>query len=168
MKELDFHKIRYMAGKIDRREFWPGDRPWVTAGAASMIASDAVRAGRKRGPSAHRDGHGSTTDSMDSATFENGFTGAISGASFNQLGQVKADGQVHPISPKTGRPRRTPKPGPNLRKGVTFHNGKSVEAEDVLASFQHHMGKDSKSAAKSLLDQVVSLKADGKHAVFSN
>ncbi|MDP7381919.1 MAG: ABC transporter substrate-binding protein, partial [Alphaproteobacteria bacterium] len=53
----------------------------------------------------------------------------------------------------------------NLRKGVTFHNGKSVEAEDVLASFQHHMGKDSKSAAKSLLDQVVSLKADGKHAV---
>ena len=103
---------------------------------------------------------------MDSATFENGFTGAISGASFNQLGQVKADGQVHPDIAESWEASPDAKTWTfNLRKGVTFHNGKSVEAEDVLASFQHHMGKDSKSAAKSLLDQVVSLKADGKHAV---
>ena len=37
-----------------------------------------------------------------------------------------------------------------LRKGATFHNGKTVTADDVVASFRHHMGKDSKSAAKSL------------------
>ena len=169
MKELDFHKIRYMAGKIDRREFiGRAIALGVTAGAASVIASDAVRAAGPKKGGHLRTGisHGSTTDSMDSATFENGFTGAISGASFNQLGQVKADGQVHPDIAESWEASPDAKTWTfNLRKGVTFHNGKSVEAEDVLASFRHHIGKDSKSAAKSLLDQVVSLKADGKHAV---
>ena len=42
MKELDFHKMRYMAGKIDRREFiGRAIALGVTAGAASVIASDA-------------------------------------------------------------------------------------------------------------------------------
>ena len=85
MKELDFHKIRYMAGKVDRREFiGRAIALGVTAGAASVIASDAVRAAGPKKGGHLRTGisHGSTTDSMDSATFENGFTGAISGASF--------------------------------------------------------------------------------------
>ena len=40
-----------------------------------------------------------------------------------------------------------------LRKGSTFHDGKSVTPEDVIASFQHHMGESSKSGAKSLLGE---------------
>ena len=27
-----------------------------------------------------------------------------------------------------------------IRKGVTFHNGKTVTADDVVASYRHHMG----------------------------
>jgi len=33
-----------------------------------------------------------------------------------------------------------------LRKGVEFHNGKTLEAEDVVFSINNHRGKDSKSA----------------------
>ena len=55
-----------------------------------------------------------------------------------------------------------------LRKGVTFHDGKEVTANDVVASFRHHMREDSKSAAKSLLEPIADIKADGKEtAVFT-
>ena len=53
----------------------------------------------------------------------------------------------------------------NLRKGVEFHNGKSVEASDVVASINHHRSDDSKSSAKALLKAVKDIKADGKNSV---
>ncbi|MEK9597038.1 MAG: ABC transporter substrate-binding protein [Rhodospirillaceae bacterium] len=169
MKELDFHKSRFMAGKIGRREFiGRAIALGVSVGAASSLAAEAAfAAGPKKGGHLRAGiSHGSTTDSLDTATYENGFMGAVSGGTFNQLGQVKADGQIHPDVAESWDASPDAKTWTfNLRKGMTFHNGKSVEADDVIASFQHHMGKDSKSAAKSLLDQVVSIKADGKHTV---
>nr|NIS39827.1 peptide ABC transporter substrate-binding protein [Desulfuromonadales bacterium] len=32
-----------------------------------------------------------------------------------------------------------------LRKDVAFHNGKTLDAADVIASLNHHRGEDSKS-----------------------
>jgi peptide/nickel transport system substrate-binding protein len=52
-----------------------------------------------------------------------------------------------------------------LRKGVEFHNGKTMDAEDVMFSINHHRGQESKSAAKPIVDQIVDLKADGKYSV---
>ncbi len=46
-----------------------------------------------------------------------------------------------------------------------FHNGKTVDADDVVASINHHRGEDSKSAAKSILDAVTDVRADGKDIV---
>ena len=54
----------------------------------------------------------------------------------------------------------------NIRKGVEFHNGKSLTSNDVVASLNHHLGEDSKSAAKGILSGIVSVKADGKHNVI--
>src|SRR5229473_3733708 len=54
-----------------------------------------------------------------------------------------------------------------LRKGATFHNGKDVTADDVIASYRHHMGADSKSAVKSVLAAIKDMKADGKNSVIS-
>jgi peptide/nickel transport system substrate-binding protein len=53
-----------------------------------------------------------------------------------------------------------------LRKGLTFHNGKNVTSGDVVASYRHHMGEASKSAAKSLLKPVTDIKADGPETVI--
>jgi peptide/nickel transport system substrate-binding protein len=52
-----------------------------------------------------------------------------------------------------------------LRKGVEFSNGKTMTAQDVIASLNHHRGEDSKSAAKSNVDPIADLKADGDHTV---
>ena len=41
-----------------------------------------------------------------------------------------------------------------------------VTADDVVASFRHHMGPDSKSAAKSLLEPITDIKADGPETVI--
>lgn len=52
--------------------------------------------------------------------------------------------------------------------GAEFHNGKSVTADDVVASLNHHRGEDSKSTAKKLLYPVESIKALGKNQVEVN
>ena len=52
-----------------------------------------------------------------------------------------------------------------LRRGVEFHNGKSLTAEDVVWSINHHRHEDSESSVKNLLEQVEDVRADGKETV---
>ena len=52
-----------------------------------------------------------------------------------------------------------------LRQGVTFHNGKSLAPEDVIASLNLHRGEESTSGAKSLLAGVENIAADGADTV---
>src|SRR5690606_6269091 len=48
---------------------------------------------------------------------------------------------------------------------VTFHDGKSVSAKDVIASIRHHMGPDTKSGAKSILASVLDVREDNASTV---
>ena len=52
-----------------------------------------------------------------------------------------------------------------IRKGVEFHNGKSLTAEDVAASLNIHRGEDSRSGGKVLLESVVDIKVDDTHTL---
>ena len=53
----------------------------------------------------------------------------------------------------------------DLRKGVEFHNGKTMDAEDVIYSINLHRGAKSKSVAKPYFNSVREIRADGKHRV---
>ena len=53
-----------------------------------------------------------------------------------------------------------------LRQGVEFHNGKSFTAEDAVYSMTIHRKEGSKSQAKSYLEDVQEVKADGKHTLI--
>lgn len=110
-------------------------------------------------------GHGSTTDSLDPATFVNGFMQATCYMIHNHLSEFTPDGDL------IGEVAESWEASPDarvwtykLRDGVTFHNGKSVTSEDVVASLRHHMGEDSKSNAAALLSTVVDLKTDGENS----
>lgn len=54
----------------------------------------------------------------------------------------------------------------NIRRGVEFHNGKTLNSTDVVDSLNHHIGKESSSAAAGLLTGVESVKADGTNKVI--
>src|SRR5438445_651951 len=48
-----------------------------------------------------------------------------------------------------------------LRKGIEFHNGKSLTADDVIASINFHRGEQSKSGGKVLVEAISEIKSDG-------
>jgi peptide/nickel transport system substrate-binding protein len=53
----------------------------------------------------------------------------------------------------------------NLRKGVEFHDGKPLTADDVVASLNHHRGPDSTSGGSALLNNVIDIVAVDGHTV---
>ena len=54
----------------------------------------------------------------------------------------------------------------NLRQGVEFHNGKTLDANDLIATIDYHRSEDLKSAAKRLLSAISLIKADGANRVI--
>ncbi|WP_259671452.1 ABC transporter substrate-binding protein [Rhizobium sp. NZLR11] len=52
-----------------------------------------------------------------------------------------------------------------IREGVTFHSGKKLEADDIIASLNLHRGKDTTSPAKSLLEPVKDISSDGPNKI---
>jgi peptide/nickel transport system substrate-binding protein len=157
-------------GKINRREFIQlALAAGVTVTTAESMFADALAAMPKRGGSA-RFGlpHGSTTDTLDPAAFpDTGTQVPFYGAMANALTEVDWQGNVTPDLVESMEPDDGAKTWVfKLLKGVTFHDGKNLTPDDIIASFRHHMTADSKSAAKSLLQTVTDIKADGPDTVI--
>lgn len=169
MQHIDKLSTLYRTGRINRRTFMQGATALgLTISAASTLAVRAEAATPKKGGSMRIGmGHGSTTDTLDSGTFENGFTTLIGMTFSNNLTEVGPDGNVrgelaesYEASADAATWRF------KLRSGVTFQNGKSLTTQDVIDSINHHRGDDSKSAAKGLLSAVTEISADGDTVVF--
>ena len=155
-------------GQIDRRRFITSVlATGMSLPAALSMAGSAMAATPKSG------GHfrlgmayGSTTDSLDPGTYENGMMTATGYLHGNHLTEVSNTGDLIPELAESWEVTPDAKEWVfNLRKGVEFHNGKTLTSDDVVASLAHHMGEDSKSAAKGLLAQIEEMKADGPNAV---
>lgn len=169
--KFDWMQKEVMRGRMSRREFIQlALAAGITVASAETMFTTAARAAPKKGGSLRVGlGHGATTDSLDPGTYPDQMTGTMFwGSMSNSLTEVDNKGNITPdlaesFEPSDGAKKWTFK----VRKGVTFHNGKSVTANDVVASFKHHMGKDTKSAAKSVLAGVGDVKADGDNVVFT-
>jgi peptide/nickel transport system substrate-binding protein len=168
MKDINELKRALSEGRLSRREFLgQAAALGITASLATSLAGGTALAAAKKGGRFRVGlGHGSTTDSLDPATFENLYTQVVGSAMRNNLMEVNNKGElVGELAERYDVSDDARVWTFHLRKGVEFHNGKTLDADDVVASINHHRGKDSKSAAKKLLDPITELKADGKDKV---
>lgn len=105
-------------------------------------------------------GGANTSDSWDSRTHSDIFMLACAqGSVFDSLTEVAADGSLKGELAESWEASSDAKTWTfNLRSGVTFHNGKAFGADDVIASLGMHIGEDSKSAAKPIVEAITEMK----------
>jgi peptide/nickel transport system substrate-binding protein len=53
----------------------------------------------------------------------------------------------------------------NIRRGVTFHNGKALDANDVVKTLQRHSGTDTKSGALGIMKGIKSITQSAPYQV---
>lgn len=53
-----------------------------------------------------------------------------------------------------------------IRKGIEFHDGRTLRPEDVVASLNYHRAEGSASVGHALIQQVVDIRVDGQNVVF--
>lgn len=155
--------------KISRRDFLARlSALGITAALSPALLTTAARAAKPKKGGRLRLGlaGGSTTDSLDPATITDAMAYNINWQVRNCL--VEVDYKGNPIPELAESWEASPDAAQwvfKLRKGVEFHNGKTLDAEDVLFSINHHRGKDSKSAAKGIVDPIEDIKAEGKQTI---
>jgi peptide/nickel transport system substrate-binding protein len=156
-------------GKLDRREFMrrAGALGLAAPFAASLLTQSVHAAMPKPGGKfVMGSAHGSTSDSLDPGSHENGFMTNTVFAYANNLFETDNTGKLVPELAESFEANKDATTWViKLRKGIEFHNSKSMTADDVIASLNHHRGEDSKSAVKSLLEPITEMKKTGTHEV---
>ncbi|MDY1045817.1 ABC transporter substrate-binding protein [Pseudomonas coleopterorum] len=156
---------------FDRRSFIKG------TGAAAMTAAMAsawpLRGFAQDSLEPKKGGHlvvgldnASTTDRLDPAFWFESWMYVTGSQLFNALVEVDDTGAIVPSlaeswsSADGGR-----KWVLNIRKGVQFHDGRSLSAKDVVWSLNHHRDEKSSSPVKVYLEPVTDLRASAEHEV---
>ncbi len=167
--QIDTLSRRLISGEIGRRDFMRGALALgLTVSTASLLASKAEAATPKKG-GRFRQGltGGATSDDLDPATTLDTY---MINVNFNQLRNCLTE--ISPSGELIGELAESWDASPDaktwtfkLRKGVEFHNGKTLDSTDVVESLNHHRGDDTKSAAKGIIAGITDVKADGKDTV---
>mgnify|MGYP000709864845 FL=1 len=139
-------------------------------GAAALILPASMRAAKaepkKGGILRIGMGHGSTSDSLDPGSWDNAYSQVFATSRHNYLTEIDADGALQPEIAESWEASADAATWTfKIRQGVTFHSGKDVGAEDVVASINFHRGEDSTSAAKPIVDGITDIKATDSHTV---
>lgn len=111
---------------------------------------------------------GGTGDSLDPATYTDIFMLSVGFGTHGSLTEISPDGDLVGDLAESWEASADAKAWTfKIRKGVTFSDGKTLDADDVIASINHHRGEDSKSAAKSNVDPIADMKKiDANTVVF--
>ena len=157
---------RYASGRISRRRFLEGAAAIGALGAAMTVGMPAARAAKRGGTLRMGKAHGQTTDTLDPGTAENGFTAALLFGTHGYLTEVGTDGSLQPSLAESWEASDDASVWTfTLRKGVTYHSGKSLDSDDVVAAINHHRGEKSTSAAGPIVKPIQDISTDGKHKV---
>lgn len=170
MSHLEYLQKLHRSGRIGRRELL-GRAAALGASAtalAGIVASEDAYAAdtpRKGGVMRLGVGGGSTTDSMDVTSWNDSVATVGGFAIYGALIEVGAGNKAAGDLAESWEA----KPGAaewvfNLRKGVTFHNGKTFNADDVVFSINLHRGK-TKSGAAGSFSAITDVKKTGEYQI---
>ncbi len=169
MTTLEQLKQAALDGRINRRDFVKQSTALgLTVAAAGTLADSVALAEEPRRGGNYRVAldDGNTTDNLDPATYESSY----------QVGQARVFGnyltEITPENVAGGDLAEGWEATPDatswtfkIRKGVEFHNGKTVTATDVVDSLNHHRGPDSTSGGSALLANVADIVAEDANTV---
>ena len=161
-------ELKLISRQIDRRSFMRGTMATGMAlGMASMVADRAQAATPKKGGTLTAGlGHGATTDTLDPGLFAAGFLIPLGLGMHGYLTEIDANSNIVPSLAESWEASADATVWTfKLRKGVEFHNGKTMTAEDVVASINHHRGEGNASAAAPLVASVTDIRIDGSDTV---
>ena len=139
-------------GQIDRRQFVMSALAAGVALPSALGMADMAAAATPKKGGRLRIGvtGGATTDTLDPGQILDMYMINVQfGQTRNNLTVVGSDGLLQPeLAEEWGASADASVWTFKIRSGVEFHNGKTLSVEDVVASLNHHLGEDSKSAAK--------------------
>ena len=146
-------------------------RAATAVGAAGLILPASYRKAaaepRRGGTLRIGMGHGNTSDTLNPALWDQAFVQVLGNSMHNFLTVIGPDNQLQPELAESWEASSDAATWTfKLREGVTFHNGREVRAEDVIASINHHRGEDSGSAAGPIVEPIIDIRADGDHVVI--
>lgn len=168
--QIEHLKVRAALGKVSRREFFGRlGAIGVTAAAAQTMLADAVWAAGPQAGGTIKVGinGGGSSDSLDPALSANQTQGMVSRMWGEPLVELAADGGLEPrlaesFSSSPDAQVWTFK----IRSGVAFSNGKTLTADDVVATMDRHSGEDTKSGALGIMRGIKSMRAEGNDFII--
>lgn len=109
---------------------------------------------------------GSTTDSLDPATYTDIYMMSVAFATHSTLTEIAPNGDLVGDAARDWEASADASEWTfRLRDGVTFSNGDKLKPEDVIASFAHHQGEESKSGVKDTANLIAEMKKKGDYSV---
>lgn len=168
MDELKYLSGLVAKGRMSRRDFLGRSAVFgVSLAAAGSLLSTAVRAeGPARGGTIKIGMQGgASTDSLDPGLATNQVAAMINHLWGETLVWLAPDGSPIPVLAEEWSASSDAKTWTfKIRKGVQFHNGKTLTPDDVVATITRHSDASAKSGALGVLKGLDTVKTDG-HAV---
>ena len=168
MEKINRLRSSFESRKIGRRDFMAtAIALGLSTTAASSVFNKAWAAAKKGGRLRIGLTGGATGDTLDPGLILDAYMINVQfGQLRNNLTEVSPNGGLIPELAESWDSSPDAKTWTfKIRQGVEFHNGKTLDAQDVVDSLRHHLAEDSKSAAKGILGGIESVNSDGKYGV---
>lgn len=158
------------AGKVSRRDFMQ----FSLAAGIGLTAGSALWTSEVRAQTPNRGGtfrvgvhDGNTSDSMDPGKYQSVGEIQLAHTFRSYLTEITSTNGLGPDMADSWEANDDATVWTfQLNPNAAFHSGRKFTAKDAIASLNHHRGESTSSAAKTLLEAVSGIKADGDNTII--
>jgi peptide/nickel transport system substrate-binding protein len=169
MEDISVLLKQMKSGRLNRREFLSRAAALgiSTSVGTALLGQSAYAATPKRGGEVvWADAESSPSETYDPTKMLSGTDATRAYQVYNRLTNLDRDLNVVPnLAEEWNGANDATEWTFVLRKGVEFHNGKTLTASDVIYSLGEHIKEGSESPSKVLLSSIVDMRADGDNVV---